>query len=258
MKLGFPNHPRKDILKELRWVAERGFDFAEIFIEPDNDKIFTPALIKQVNKLLEEEGLERLGHTACYIPLGSPFKELRDTSVEIIKKQLDIFSRLGCQKVTVHANWPPGLFSDEEGIDFQTESLQRIIPIAREYNIRLLFESLNSERDVMENIRKILDLNPELEFLADLGHLNVCGRDPLSYLEHFRDKIGHIHLHDNDGTRDLHLPVEAGIISWPELVEKLKEFYDGTVTLEIFSREKEYVLFSREKILKEWHKKKKE
>ncbi|RQD72919.1 MAG: sugar phosphate isomerase/epimerase [Candidatus Syntrophonatronum acetioxidans] len=253
MKLGFPNHPRKDIINEIRWIGEKGFDFAEIFVEPDNDKIFTPDLIRDLNSLLEEFNLDRLGHTACYIPLGSPFKELRDTSVEILKKQLDIFARIGCPKVTLHANWPPGLFSDQEGIELQTETLQRIIPLAGEYNIKLLWECLNSERDVMGNIQRILELNPELEFLADLGHLNVCGRDPLFYLEHFKDKIGHIHLHDNDGNRDLHLPVEAGIISWPELVEKLKEFYDGTITLEIFSREKEYVLVSREKILQEWY-----
>ncbi len=253
MKVGFPNNPRKNIMSEIMWIAESGFDYVEIFIEPDNDKLFTRDLIKKVNYMLDYFGLERMGHTACYLPIGSPFKELRDTSISIIKKQLEVFTELDCEKVVVHASWPPGLFTEEEGIKFQIESLQEIAAYAGQLKVKLLFESLNTLYDTKENIQKILAGNSEIEFLADIGHLNVFQRDPVEHVDYFQEKIGHIHLHDNDGSKDLHLPLGAGTINFSKLIEKLKSFYDGTITLEIFSPDKEYVLASKRKLQEEWN-----
>ena len=64
----------------------------------------------------------------------------------------------------------------------------------------------------------------------------------------------HIHLHDNDGQRDLHLPMGTGIIDWDALIKTLKRIYDGTITLEVFSRDKDYVLLSQKKLKEKWEK----
>ena len=57
-----------------------------------------------------------MGHTAWYLPIGSTLKNLRDGAVEIIRKYFEEFTEMECRKVTVHANWPSGMFSESEGI----------------------------------------------------------------------------------------------------------------------------------------------
>ena len=65
--------------------------------------------------------------------------------------------------------------------------------------------------------------------------------------------VHHVHLHDNDGRSDLHLPPGAGTIDWAAVVLALKDAgYDGTITLEVFSRDRDYVLLGKRKVEALW------
>jgi sugar phosphate isomerase/epimerase len=63
-----------------------------------------------------------------------------------------------------------------------------------------------------------------------------------------------VHLSDNFGKReDLHLPLGAGAIDWRNIISMLKNSgYDGTITLEVFSQDRRYLLFSRDKLREIW------
>ncbi|MBS7629846.1 sugar phosphate isomerase/epimerase, partial [Candidatus Bathyarchaeota archaeon] len=75
---------------------------------------------------------------------------------------------------------------------------------------------------------------------------------PVEFIERFSDKIRHVHLSDNDGSGDLHLPIGCGKIDWHETLRCLKRCYDGTITLEIFSSDRNYALFSRRSLKEIW------
>jgi sugar phosphate isomerase/epimerase len=251
VKIGFPTHPRKNIIQEIQWIGDNGFDFVDLFLEADQAEAHQID-VQQTRKVLDKFGLDRIGHTAWYLPIGSPFKALRDKAVEIIKNYLDVFHTLACRQVTVHANWPSGLFTAEEGIAYQTESLAALADYAAKYRIKILYESLGSTLDSLENIGKILELNPQIDFHADIGHLNLCGRNPIQGLSAFKERLAHVHLHDNDGMRDLHLPLGTGTIDWKNLIGYLKSIYNDTITLEIFSNDKAYVLLSKQILESVW------
>jgi sugar phosphate isomerase/epimerase len=252
MKIGFPNNPRKEINNEIKWIGDNGFNFIDLFLEPDKGEL-GEVNIKEVKRQLDYYGLERVGHTAWYLPIGSSLKALRLCAVEIFKQYLDAFVELGCDKVTIHSNWPPStMFSAAEGVKFQTESLQSILGYAAEAGVKILFEPLGTVHDHARNIDNLLASNEELYFHADIGHLNIFGRDPVEYLHRYKDRLLHVHLHDNNGIDDLHLPLGAGNIDWDHLINVLKSFYDGTITLEIFSSDKEYVLYSKKLLLEKW------
>lgn len=252
MKIGFPNNPRKKIESEIRWIKENDFDFIDLFLEPDKGELGR-VNVKKVKEQLDYHGLGRIGHTAWYLPIGSPMKELRACAVEIIRRYLDVFAEIGCNKVTIHSNWPPSLFSEDEGVKFQTESIQNILDFAQEMGVKILFEPLGTAHDNARNISRIMALNDDLFFHADIGHLNVFGREPAEYLNRYKEKLMHVHMHDNDGNKDLHLPLGSGSIDWDHLINSLKLFYDGTITLEIFSDDREYVLYSKKKLLDKWN-----
>lgn len=251
MKVGFPNNPRKDIKSEIKWIGDNGFDFVDLFLEPDKADL-GKVNIKKVKGQLDYYGMERIGHTAWYLPIGSPLRELRACAVEIIERYLDAFVEIGCDKVTIHSNWPPSLFSEDEGVEFQTESIQNILDFASDAGVKILLEPLGTPYDHAGNIDRILALNEELYFHADIGHLNIFDREPVEYLRRYKDKLMHVHMHDNNGSDDLHLPIGSGTIDWDHLLSSLNIFYDGTITLEIFSDDREYVLYSKKKLLDKW------
>jgi len=253
MKIGFPNNPRKDLLKEIQWIGKNNFDFVDLFLEEDKA---TPEIIdiEKIRKVLEEHELEVVGHTAWYLPIGSPMKGLRDSAAKIAALYFKVFSELGAKYVTIHANWPRGMFSVQEGIKFQIESLKNLLHIAADFNLGLMYEPVDTPDDNLKNVRTILDEVPDLNFHLDIGHANLHGKKPAQFVEAFYDRLKHVHLHDNNRYSDLHLPMGCGNINWHETIKSLKKYYDGTITLEVFSRDKDYVLLTRDKLLKAWSK----
>lgn len=251
MKIGFPNNPRKDIVEEIKWIGRNGFDFVDLFLEEDRavpEKID----IKKVKKILKEYKLDTMGHTAFYLPISSPMKSLRDASVNEAERYFKVFNKLGVKFVTIHPNWSRGMFSTKEKIKFQIETLKRIVKKARKYDIKMMYESSVTEKDNMKNISEILDSVPGLFFHLDIGHANLFGRKPEQFIKKFHKKLVHVHLHDNRGKYDLHLPMGCGNIDWKKTLKTLKRYYDGTITLETFPKDKDYVLLSKKKLRKLW------
>ena len=63
----------------------------------------------------------------------------------------------------------------------------------------------------------------------------------------------HLHVHDNDLRRDLHLPLGAGRIPWDEVIPKVRKAgYKGTITLEPHVSEYIYYEVSRDLLLRYW------
>jgi len=238
MKIGYPNHPRKPLPAEIEWIGRNGFDFLDLFLEEDQaapEKVD----IERTRKLLRKYQLDIVGHTACYLPIGSPVKALRETAVSEVLRCFDVLHRIGAEFVTVHANWPIGLFSAKEGIRFQVEALRELVRRAEAFDLKVMYEPIDTPRDDLENLSTILESVPGLFLHVDIGHANLFGRKPEEFIVKFRKELRHIHLHDNLQNLDLHLPMGCGNIDWERTLKFLKKSYDGTITLEIFSRDRD-------------------
>ena len=251
MKIGCPNHPRQDLLDEVRWIGTHGFDFLDLFIEPDKalPEIVDVTLLKQT---LQEYRLSLIGHSAWYLPFGSPYRALRETAVEIVSGYFPFLQELACPFLTVHANWPSGLFSEQEAIDFQLFSLERLIEKAAAFDVRIMYEPLGTPSDTLENLKQIVSRLPDLMVHLDMGHAHVCKIRPELFFKAFPGKVAHIHLHDNDGCTDQHLPLGEGTIPWDRTIGEIRRYYDDTITLEIFTGDRDYLLSSRKKLVQYW------
>lgn len=253
MKIGFPDNPCKNLLKEIEWVGRNKFDFIDLFLEED---AATPEKINitKVKKLLDKYNLDTVGHTAFYLPIGSPVKAFREAAVSEFERYLKVFSKLGVKYVTVHANWPSSMFSWRKAIKFQVESLKKIVADGRKYKINIMYESLDTEDDSIESVSEILKRVPGLYFHLDVGHTSIWGRKPEQFIRKFHKKLKHVHLHDNNLEKDLHLPLGKGAINLKKVIKFLKKYYDGTITLEIFTEKKKDVLASKKMLRKIWGK----
>jgi len=253
MEIGFPNNPRKNLIKEINWIAKHGFDFVDLFLEEDKaskNKINVP----EVKKVIKKYGLGTVGHTAWYLPIGSPIESLRNAAIKEIKDYLEIFSKLEVEYVTVHSDWFLGLFNIKECIKFQVESLKKICEDAKDYGIKIMLEMSDNKANTINNISNILKEVKGLYLHLDLGHLNLMVDKPEDYIKRFKSKLRHVHLHDNYAEKDLHLPIGCGNLELEKILKVLKKYYDRTITLEVFSKDRDYALLAKEKLRKLWNK----
>lgn len=65
--------------------------------------------------------------------------------------------------------------------------------------------------------------HPAFSICLDLGHANHASKFPVTeWIERLGPRIGHIHIHDNNGIRDEHLAVGDGIIDWDKVGPALR------------------------------------
>jgi sugar phosphate isomerase/epimerase len=247
MQIGFPNNPRKDILSEVEWIGKNKFDFVDFFLEEDR-AVPGKIPVAKVKALLKKYELGAVGHTAWYLDYASPIKAQRDAAIEETARYLRVFKRLGVRKVTMHGNWPMGMFSEKEGIALQVRSLKRIVAEGKRLGITIMYEHVPTEWNHIGAVEKVLDSVPGLMFHLDVGHASLLGQTPGHFIERFHKKLIHVHLHDNRLIHDDHLPLGAGKVKWKHIVRELSKVYDGTITLEIFVKDKKKVLESKRKL----------
>ncbi len=122
-----------------------------------------------------------------------------------------------------------------------------------------MVENLDRLFSDVGDLKVIFDEVPDAKFHLDVGHANLrLGRGEKNrtkeLLTAFGDRLAHVHLSDNrGGAEDLHLPLGAGAIEWAGVARMLRDAgWDGTVTLEVFSREREHLRTSRKLWLNWW------
>lgn len=256
MKIGAMNHPARNLLEEIEWFGQNGFDFVDLTLEPP---AADPADLdtEGVRQALAHHGLGVVAHAAYFIPISSPFASLRRAAFQEFCRALDGAAQIGARLMTVHYLSIPPLFPPERCPEWHLEVLGPLCIRASEMGVTVILENAPTSQGQIDHIAHILDAIPGLGFHLDSGHTQVEGGTDMfdTYLERFRVRLLHVHLSENDGSRDQHLPLGAmprADIDWPGRVARLKASgYDGTISLEVFAPERAYLLQSRE-LLRQW------
>src|SRR5437764_3466526 len=101
MLIGTMNHPGKDLLSEIEWMAGMGFEFIDLTLEPPKADCHHID-VATVRSALKSANLRVVGHTAYYLPLCSPFESIRRAPVDELKLCLKAFAALGASWLNLH------------------------------------------------------------------------------------------------------------------------------------------------------------
>jgi len=244
MRFGFVNNPALDPAAELAAGAADGFDYVDFTLEyPRASRESLEA--RELAALLRKHRLGIVGHTAYYYPLDLPWPALRRAVAEEVARDLEFFAAAGARKATLHfqPSVPLRMFSPARLFVFWRDTLGRLAPVARKAGIVILLENCQYLQG-SPLFARVLGAFPDIRFHLDVGHANLAAGGDLTrvLLRRFGRKLAHLHLSDNvGGPQDLHLPLGAGQIDWPEALRAIgRAGYDDTATLEVFSRERSY------------------
>jgi sugar phosphate isomerase/epimerase len=261
MLIGAMNHPERDPLEEIGWMAEAGMDFIDLTLEPPRAASWRIDT-KSLRGALDESGMSVVGHTAWYLPMASAIEEIRQGAVAELKRCLRRLAEAGAKWMNLHPDrytpWHDRAFCIRQNL----RTFRDILPEAAQLGMGLMVENLPGEYNSAAQLGELLDAMPELGLHLDIGHANL--QTPYNttgeILRAYGNRLRHVHLHDNKGgTADLHLPLGTGTVDLRANIEALQRCgYDGTITLEVFTPDRGHLLRSRDVLRETWNKSKKD
>ena len=259
MRFGAMNFPVRPVLEEVRKISHLGFDYLELAMDPpcahysDLDRMAGDLI-----RALESDNLGLVCHLPTFVYTADLTPGIRKVSLDEMICSLETAARLKAEKVVLHPSIISGLgaFVMEETIRYADESLSAITSRAVEMGLTLCLENMFPRYGILydpEQFETVFNQFPDLLMTLDTGHAHIGdpeGNRLFDFMAHFGDRIGHIHISDNQGQRDEHLGVGRGTIDFERFSRELKALgYNQTITLEIFSQDTEDLIESRERII---------
>ena len=164
--------------------------------------------------------------------LHAPFSELfpcavdpraRELARERYAQAMALAVGYGARKLIIHGGFNPYLYFPEW---YTAQSA----PFWREFmgdvpqGLEICLENVTEPApELLCEIIAAVD-DPRLKMCLDVGHANAYSLVPVGeWIAMLGKRIAHVHLHNNDGSRDAHAPLNAGSMDIPRILELLDE-----------------------------------
>jgi len=262
MKYGAMNLPIKPVIDEFEQLGKLGFDYIELTMDAPE---CTPEKILKcknaIKDLIQTYGLGLIAHLPTFISIADLYESIRKASIDENLKALEAGVELGIKKFVLHPGTIHGLGKQVKSQAHRNadKSLMAILSRARELQVTVCIENMFPETHGATEVHDFEDMflkYNDLRLTLDIAHAHIgTSRNRSSeFIKRFPGRLAHVHISDNYGREDNHLPIGAGMIYFGRIFKELKMIgYDDTMTLEVFSRDRDYLKISRDKTAQLWH-----
>lgn len=260
MRYGAMNFPVVPVLEEIEAIGKLDFDFIELAMDPPQAHFGQLQQQKrEILKALERFELGLVCHLPTFVYTAHLADAIRRASVNEMIASLETAGDLGAEKAVVHPGYIDGLatYVSDHAVALAMESIEKIGCRAQELGIALCIENMFPNLGPFAEPRDfapIFQSFPELKLVLDTGHANIgdqTGRRVIDFIMQFGHRLEHLHVSDNSGYGDEHLPLGCGNIGFKAVARALRKVsYDKTITLEIFGEDRSELVGSRLKLAK--------
>jgi|GEM_PF-3359988 sugar phosphate isomerase/epimerase len=168
------------------------------------------------------------------INFASNDEDIRHISQKKVEKSIVTGNKLGVTNVVIHSCCYPVL-SEENISDLWCKVAgDFLMKMAQRYGVKIFVENT---LDINPGILLKLILYTEPEFVGiclDVGHANLTKTPLAVWVDVLGPYIGYMHLNDNRGIFDEHLPIGGGIIDWYSLKQSIAKLErEPIMTIEV-------------------------
>ncbi|HDQ03262.1 MAG TPA: sugar phosphate isomerase/epimerase [Deltaproteobacteria bacterium] len=197
---------------------------------------------RETAKIFADHGLKVTFH-APFMDLrpGALDDKIRKVSVHRMKQAIELARYFQPLRIVCHPMFDDRYYvdCDDLWLEASLKSWRELIDAAKAHDTILSLENVYDKGPHL--LRRLFDAldSDRVCFCFDTGHYNAYAQTPLNvWFEELGKYLGQLHLHDNFGERDEHLPVGEGNFPFGKFFEELKK--NGSrpvVTLEAHAQE---------------------
>jgi sugar phosphate isomerase/epimerase len=176
------------------------------------------------------ETADRLAGSGLSVTFHAPFLDLRpgaidpkirQVSLERLSRVFDLIPLFRPRSIVCHPSFDEKYYisGEEQWLANSLETWNSLIEYVRGTETIIAMENVYERGP--HQLRPLFDAidSPHVRFCFDAGHANTFGSAPYQeWMEVLGDRLGEIHIHDNNGTTDQHLPVGEGNFPFRELL----------------------------------------
>lgn len=164
---------------------------------------------------------------------GSYDSLIAEASLKRFRQSYDLAKRFEADRIVFHSGFNPQTAFEQGWAQQSAEFWKRFLePL--DGSIKVHIENvLDLHVEIVEEILTLTDC-PFFTACVDIGHANAYAKQtPEYFIERLGNRIGHLHLHDNHGERDEHLPLGEGDINIERILGLVAEKCpNASITLE--------------------------
>lgn len=228
-----------------------GFDFVEVYMDGATERDALDP--RAVARTADASGVDLSVHLPfADLDLGTPRDRVRDASVAELEACLRTAAEMDADKAVVHpgshASWPEW---DREVVEPRiVEAVAALDGYAADRGIELCAENLPVGHYTLGAFDSLLDAT-DVSMTFDTGHARVDGFDEpamAAFLDDWRGRVSHVHVNDGRADEDEHVPTGSGTTDFATALSPLADGWDGTLSIEVFTFDFDYVEMSRRKL----------
>jgi sugar phosphate isomerase/epimerase len=240
----------------LAQIADAGFQGIEIFCTRSHFEYTQKQEIRAMVGALE---MRRLQLASLHAPSSRDLSAMRESGTPLsicevervrrieamdeLKRVIDVAEDLPYARLILHMGGSRET-ADPRKRDAAFSSLEHLVLHARHVGVTICVENTTSEMGSPDYLRAFVDetrLNG-VHFNFDFGHAHLADLPAEERLEKsfapLKELVASVHLHDNHGERDEHLPPYDGSINWASAIKLLKSSKQNGLPLVLELKEK--------------------
>ncbi len=240
----------------LEQIAGAGFQGIEIFCTRSHFEYSMKPEIRAMTDALEAHKLQLVslhGPTSRDVSAtresGMPLsiceveRVRRIEAMDELKRVIDVADDLPYARLILHMGSARET-ADPRKRDAAFSTLEHLILHAHHAGVTICIENTTSEMGDPSYLRTFVDETrlTGLRFNFDIGHAYLSDFQEDERIDKsfapLHDLVSSVHLHDNHGEKDEHLPPYDGTIDWPAAIKVLKSAPQGSVPLVLELKEK--------------------
>jgi sugar phosphate isomerase/epimerase len=240
----------------LGQIAEAGFEGLEIFCARSHFEYSSKTEVRAMAGALEAHHFQLI---SLHAPTSRDISAMRETGVPLsicevervrrieamdeLKRVIDVADDLPFARLILHMGGTRET-ADPRKRDAAFSTLEHLILHAHHAGVTICIENTISEMGDPVYLRAFVDETrlTGLRFNFDIGHAHLSDFPEEERIEKslspLRELVSSVHLHDNHGEKDEHLPPFEGTIDWPAAIKTLQSGAQTSLPLVLELKEK--------------------
>ena len=240
----------------LGQISGAGFQGVEIFCTRSHFEYASKTEVRAIASALDAHKLQLVSlhaptsrDTSAMRESGMPLsiceveRVRRIEAMDELKRVIDVADDLPYSRLILHMGGSRET-ADPRKRDAAFSTLEHLVLHAHHAGVTICVENTTSEMGDPAYLRAFVDETrlTGLRFNFDIGHAHLADGPEEERIEKsfvpLRELVASVHLHDNHGEKDEHLPPFDGTIAWPAAIKVLKTAPGSNLPLVLELKEK--------------------